>query len=285
MALSLAMAGCLQTDPSGKGGDPSGNPDIRDRDLLAGATSSTNWPPDDAHVRVAVNGTADSALTLRFHWLTERPKLSGRLRIFRVGPIPALDSVPELSVPFEDAESLFIGSDRLMAFLGRDTGAPRFALRIETDSGNCHFFGFEYSPGQRRFLHSPLSILATSSAVMYPDSSYLTGVLEPNLRKSASGGNGIPGLYFYIPGSPFFWKAGPDSTIGLGPLPKGGYPVRILRISDSETAQGTNRLETFAAIFTPVGEDPDTRRPVFSVSAGEKLESVEYKGSILLRAP
>jgi hypothetical protein len=285
LGLVLFATGCLQPDPNGSDANAQGKP-LQDVNLLAGATSSTNWPPDDAGtIKVTVTGEADTSLVLRFQFLFEKQMLSGRVRLFQAGGIPPLDSMPELRVPFQNADSVTINPSQIREFLGNSQDTVQLALRIESDSGNCFFFGFVYVKREHVFIHSPFSILSSSSAEMYPDSSYLNAVMDTSTKNSDPEPNRNTDICFYIPGTPYFWKVGMDSTISLGPIPKGKYPVRLLRITYPESAQGTNRLETFEAIITEIGTDPITNHARFRISLGEMLDSTSFMGTVTLRAP
>ena len=280
--LVVSLLGCLKPETTGSV-DDKGLPKVEDNGRLAGATSSTNWPPEDGGIlRSQAEGITDSNLTIKFTYPIGKIKLSGNLFLYKLGPIPGLDSVPLLRIPFNNTDSVFVSSGEISRFLSGDSDLADFSLQVQSDSGECFFFGFEFSQKSLTFTRSPFSVLSSSSSPLYPVRSFVTAVIDSNMESLGSTIGGKPALCFYIPGSPFYWKYGVDSAISLGPLPKGNYPVRYLRISQPDSVPGFDRLEAFETKFIEIGGDPESGRPRFRIQIGEKVASVDFKGSIVL---
>ena len=281
LAALAGLVGCLPPgNPSSSGKDDAL---LQDKVLLAGATSSTNWPPDDGgSIHVQANGRSDSQIVIGFTRILDTVPVSGTLHLYRVGPIPALDSVREIALPFTNSDSVVVTPDVILRL---DPGGPDtlgFSLRLETDSGNGFFSGFLFSKKDHKFIHSPFSELSTSLCVLFPDVYYLKAIVDTTLLRNASELGGKMNFCFYIPGSPYYWQTGTDSIV-LGPLPKGAYPIRYLRISQPTRDPGLTRLESFETEFIPIGNDPNTNHLLFRIRIGEVLSGLDFKGSVQLR--
>jgi hypothetical protein len=246
----------MQPDPTGPG--PVGNDTpIQDLDLRAGASSSTNWPSEDAgSIHLGVQGRADSNLTLYFRALFTPEKLSGRVSIFKAGVIPAIDSVPSKTMPFENVDSLTIPYELFEAIdrTGSDTVA--FSIRVEIDTAQCLMLDFHYSRKQKNFIKSPFSLISgVSYPLLMPKYSF-KGEVDSTILKMGAFAEGKTDWCFYIPGSPYYWKTRMDSVVEIGPVPSGTFPIRLLRLAHPDGDTKKNQLEAYEVILKKV--DPDS---------------------------
>jgi hypothetical protein len=284
LAACLALVGCLQTDPAGKGPDEPASTGIQDVGQLAGATSTTNWPNDDGgRVLWRVMGVADTVISLTFTGDegTHVPA-AGSFTVYEFGTIPALDSVRRIQIPFGLADTVRLSPSAILHFFqnGRDT--LRFSLGIAADNSEgsrCLLVGFTYSVKDGRFLASPL---ANHRDFRMSRSGFsFRGPTDTSLSKIGPSFPGNKQWCFYIPGSPYFWMVDPDSVLDIGPVPLGNYPLRLLRIIPEEGRQEKRRMEIIALQFEKVfvpGGDSYSR-----IQAGETLLSIDVPASLSLR--
>lgn len=282
-ALLFTATGCLQPDPSGPGNE-SGTTPVDDAGQLAGATSSTNWPPEDAGYHpTGFNGQADSELVLEFVDFYENPvPVSGKITFYAAGPIPALDSVKSLTVSFPTADTLRIRPESFLPLFPVGEDSVRFSILIDADSVKSLVVGFTYSVRQGKFVESPFSANPHISIPLSIPKYFLDGKADSTLMNL---GTSIPGKEhwcFYIPGSPFFWNVGIDSLVHLGPLPKGNYPFRFLRILPKDGSSGLSRLEIREAELSLFRPSP-TQSSYFVVKTGALLQSIDVPASLTIR--
>ena len=285
LALILFLVtGCMQPesgDPSREGA-PAG---VEDPDLLAGASSSTNWPSEDAgdSSHLLVSGHADSLLVLHFGTTSARKRISGQVSVFHAGIIPALDSIPLTVFPFQDADSILIRPEQLSIAStgGKDTLS--FSVRVEIDTAQCLLIGFAFSRSGKTFLTSPYSRDPERTFPFSRPRYSFKVTVDSALIRFGGYSEGKSEWCFYIPGSPYFWKVGFDSLVEIGPVPNGIFPLRLLRISHPDGASNQNRLEVYEVLIKKV-EPTVTQHSSFPViRLGEKLLTASGMTSYSIR--
>lgn len=286
-ALSLAVLllfGCLQTDPvsrpeSGKGTG------VEDLNLLAGATSSTNWPPEDAGRSVMnIQGRTDSSLILLFRDTSGNPvRMSGYLSLFRAGTIPAIDAPDSLRIDFSDAESLMVDDGALGKWSTVSADTLFFSALIRFDTTQCLLVGFAYSPNLKKFIISPFSEEPNFSATVSSPHYRIHGIPDTSLIHLGFSFEGKSEWCFYIPGSPYFYEVSPDTAIDIGPLPSGKYPIRLLRLTRIEGRTDKELLEAFEAIAAEAGVDATHHLPYRIIRAGDRIFSSLVNPSVSAR--
>jgi hypothetical protein len=281
LALGLALSGCLQTDPAGKGPDEREPTGIQDAGQLAGATSSTNWPTDDGgRIAWTVRGVADTAISLRFTGSDGAfCPATGTFTLYEFGPIPALDSVRSLAIPFSSMDTVRLSPEAFLPLFPNGEDTLRFSLNITTDTSQCLLVGFVYSVKEGRFLSSPLP--SRPSFRMRNAGFSFRGEADTSLSKIGPSFAGKNQWCFYIPGSPYFWMVDPDSVLEIGPLPLGSYPLRLLRIIPEENRSDRSRMEIIAMQFVKVSALPGAK--AFRFQAGETLQSIDVPADLSLR--
>jgi hypothetical protein len=280
-ASCLALIGCLQTDPAGKGPDEPASTGIQDAGQLAGATSTTNWPNDDAgRIFWQVRGVADTVLSLTFTGFDRKhTSAAGTLTVYEFGAIPALDSVRSILVPFSRTDTVRLSAAAFSPLFKNGQDTLRFSLEIEADTNHCLLVGFIYSVKERRFLATPFK---TEPEIRMGHSGFsYNGPTDTSLSKIGPSFPGKKQWCFYIPGSPYFWMVDPDSVLDIGPVPYGSYPLRLLRIIPEEGRSDKRRMEIIAMKFVKVFVPGKV--PYFRFQAGETLQSIDVPASLSLR--
>lgn len=281
----FALGGCLSTDVTEPGQSNDAGV-IQDQNLLAGATSSTNWPQEDGgRRRLAIKGKSQSGLTLYFKDTTGvAQKMTGIMRIYPAESIPAFASVKSVEVQIRDQDSLVLSSGFLRDNLSSTKDTVAFSLFFEIDSLQSLLTGFVYSKAAKDFLKSPFSMDPDfSSLIVHPHYS-IHVVPDSGLPTVKDPVTGKMVMCFYIPGSPFFFKADRDTAIDIGPLPIGKYPIRIIRITEKAGETKTNLLEVFEALITPSPIDAVNHYHHDNIKTGKKLFEAEYGNSISIRS-
>ncbi len=281
----IALTGCMK--PDSKGLEPESNePTIKDMDLRAGATSSTNWPTEDAgHTPMVISGRADSSLLLVFHnTQTTTEAIAGMVTFYQGGVIPALDTIITKSFAFQKTDTLHILPEEFqgMPSIGKDT--VLFSIGIESDTLSSLIVGFAYSLKQKAFLRSPFSVDSTSFPKLAAPKYSFKGLVDSSLAKSGSSFPGNEQWCFYIPGTPYFWKAGFGSTLEIGPLPYGKFPFRLLRILASEGKLGRNRLEVFELNVVEAPITGPGQIPTYYIKVGDQVLGIDVPTSLSIRS-
>jgi hypothetical protein len=281
LAACLALVGCLQTDPTGKGPDEPASTGIQDAGQLAGATSTTNWPNDDGgRIFWQVRGVADTVLSLTFTGFDRKhTAAAGTVTVYEFGVIPALDSVHSIMVPFSRRDTLRLSPAAFLPLFKNGQDTLRFSLGIEAESNHCLLVGFMYSVKEGRFLTTPFNTIP-EFRMGHSGFSY-KGPTDTSLSKIGPSFPEKNQWCFYIPGSPYFWMVDPDSVLDIGPVPYGSYPLRLLRIIPEEGRPDKRRMEIIAMNFVKV--NPPMQATIFQFQAGETLQSIDVPASLSLR--
>jgi hypothetical protein len=252
MAFGLALLGCLQTEPTGKEAQES--TDIQDPDLVAGATSSTNWPAEDAGPHpVEVFGTADSILTFAFKQSPDSggPALpigfQGSVRLYRAGTIPVLDSVPTVSYPISRTASFQIAEEHLRPLISGEMDTLRFTVEFRSDSIRGLLPGFVYSLSRHEFLAWPPSINTEASVPLLDPHYRFAGVPDSAFQRVLSDTAGHPRFYYYITGSPYFWRhALTGDSLYIGPTVKARLPLRCVKVTSHAGTEKSFTIEVYS---------------------------------------
>ena len=238
LLLALALSACLQTDPAGSEEKPGAPSRIADPIQTAGATSSTNWPPEDVGTQpVQISGIMDSVLTLTFQAPIDSTRIpmptriSGRVFLYREGFIPVLDTVPSLGFAFPATDTLRITARDLKPLMDKGMDTLRFTVEIRTDAGMSLMPGFVYSMSQSEFLAWPPTFNAQGT-VTFSDPHYMfAGIPDSAFRSALADTNENARFYYYIAGSPYHWRhASAQDSLYLGPTVKGKLPLRCLKV-------------------------------------------------------
>ncbi len=281
-ALSLVVLGCLAPDTSSPGTDSKIDSEVEDQDLLAGASSRTTWPPDlvgDTTIQVKWKSGKD--LKFLFSYLDSNFqavgfKISGSLTIFKSSAIPSLDSVPQVTIAFQELDTVTISPTSLSPLLsqGRDTLGFN-VLIVSTHWGKSFLMGFKYSTSSGQLIDPATSLTPENSNFLDRTERYFQGKCDAKniVTQSTILNNSI--LSFYIPGSPFYWPAKLDS-LRLGPLPEGHYPLRLLRLSPNSTGQHGSEVEIYEVV------ELDQIQPK-GFEVGKKILSMHTNNTLTLR--
>ena len=279
---ALLGIGCMLQDGPGKGGVESSQ--VKDENLLAGATSSTNWPAgeDGSVEKILLEGVSDSDIHLEFKKQTgESVSLSGDLILYRAGTIPLIESPDSILIHFETTNTITLKSK---VFLDRWKGSDdsvQFSLLVKSDTLQWLLVEFVYNRKSATFQKTPFSInsLRYASTPRYS----VHGWIDSSLSKLGFSITGKSEWCFYIPGSPFFWKTKPDTAIDLGPLPRGDFPFRLLRITQASDASGKNLLEVYEVKLLTLPIDQFNLHLRFYMVAGNLLFSTPLNASQQIR--
>ncbi len=283
--LFLAVTGCMQPDTAGPNGSVTPEAGVEDMDLLAGATSSTNWPPEDAPILPKwVRGSADSDLVVGFFDESGAPlTASGRLILYKAGVIPAFQAPETTEVAFENAGSQKIPGALLRQWVGNGADTIFFSVRVEIDTVESFLGGFLYSVKRKKFISSPFSGKPDYSFNFANRRFAIHGIADTSLLELGFSMQGKTTLCFYIPGSPFFFKMIPDSILTIGPIPIGDFPVRLLRIIATEGQSQQKQLEVYEVKVSSFNVDATHTVPYKVISCGKKIFTSSLKASDSVR--
>lgn len=238
LTFALLATGCFQADPAGTA-DEQGKPEIQDQDLLAGATSSTNWPQEDAGWHpVEIFGTTDSGLVFSFKRAPDSGgeaipfPLGGKASIYRAGLIPIFDPVPARSLQMPVSDSFRISPEDFKSLFPNEMDTLSFSVELSgSDSTRAFIPGFVYSRIQKKFLRLP-PIFGTTASVPLTDRHYkFAGIPDSLFRIALNDTAENARFYYYIPGSPYFWEHSlKGDSLYIGPIPNGQYPLRFVKV-------------------------------------------------------
>ncbi|MDB5102460.1 MAG: hypothetical protein JWP91_149 [Fibrobacteres bacterium] len=283
LAISmLLVAGCLKPDATGPGRNAGER--IEDQNLIAGATSSTNWPQEDAGSHHPyLKGVADSLVVLRIYDSTGIPmKVTGKATLYLAGSIPALDTTESTSFPVSNVDSFDVPLEALRRLnsAGKDTVA--FSILFESGRNQALITGFYFSSTLKKILRSPFSEKPDLETHLIDPHYAFHGVPDSLLANVRLYPEGKVEWCFYIPGSPFFFKASPDTAITIGPLPNGRFPIRLLRLAQSDG--GTNRMEVYEVKMNYGPQDATHHTPYRIIEAGTRLFVFDTMSAISIRS-
>lgn len=257
---------------------------IVDNDLLAGATSSTNWPAEDVFPeRISVLGKADSQVIIHFLNFVTPVQVTGKVTLFQGGIVPVLDSVPSISFEFTERDTVFIPESAFLPLGHAGMDTVRFSLKIETDTTACLFLGFVYSIKLNAFINSPFSIVSSSTGILAESKYAFNGKVGADLALFGPSFAGKAEWCFYIPGTPYFWLAervNSGDVLKVGRLPTGKYPLRLIRIRAQEANQQMKLLEVYSIKVT---QDLTGFPKEYSLELGNKVLSREISNASPIR--
>jgi hypothetical protein len=286
LVLSVACTlylGCLSPDAVDSESNEKKAGAIEDPDLLAGSSSRTTWPPDlVGDTSISITWKANKTLVFSFRFLDSlhNPisfKVSGTLTLYKSGGIPVLDSIPSIQVPFTDQDSLIISDSLLANFIMQNKDSVGFNVKLESPKwGNSFLLGFIYSQSAELFFNPPTSVTSLYSNYFVEGEYFFKGPCDLNniISDPISKANSI--LSFYIPGTPYFWEAMPDS-IFLGPLAKANYPLRLLRITELGAGRKGSEVEIFEIVQSGT-------KHFANFKVGTRLQGVQTETAISIRA-
>jgi hypothetical protein len=275
----------MQPDPAGNGDSTLGT-GIKDQDLMAGATSSTNWPQEDAGRQPQlVKGSADSSLILYFMDSTKtRIRMSGTLTLFKAGKIPALDAPDSLRIGFVDQDSIKVTSGALHAFSNGKDDTLYFSVLVEFGDLECFLAGFSYSPSLKKFLDSPFSEEPNYSGTISDRHYSIHGVPDSSLLNKGISSGGKIEWCFYIPGSPFYFKVSSDTAIDIGPVPQGQYPIRLLKVTEADGGSNRTQLDVYEVKVVDGLIDSMHHTSYNVIQSGEKIFTTLLSSPVSIRA-
>lgn len=280
------LAGCLGDGSIGAPG-AGGDQGLNDDDLRAGATSTTNWPPELGSRAIGIGSLADSVLTIAFRiqgeaasdTLPSPVRLSGRASLYKAGIISALEAPRFAFLDFRDADTLRIRASSAASLLDPGEDTLFFNVRIETDSLGAWAFGYGYLRITGRFFQTAVSKQAENSIHLRGTDAVFAGRLDTAgaFPESAASGESI--LLLCIPGTHFHRRL-LDDSIEAGPLPRGEYPLRFLRVTRSTSGVPETTLEIFVAAMTRMNAESN----FFRFRPGELIRSHRLRGEVMLRS-
>lgn len=287
LSATLLLMGCMEPDGTVGSDSKPESSGIADEDRRAGATSSTNWPTEEAAApRPKIKAMMDSNLTFQFlDTALNGIRRSGALILYRSGAIPALDAPDSVVIRFTDRLSADIAPRDLPPIRTGESDTLHFSVRVETDTLECLLLGFSYSIQEKRFLNPRFSSLPNAAYPMTSRHFSYRGKPDSSLARLGIADWGKDEWCFYIPGSPFFWKADYGPNLEIGPLPFGDFPVRLLRIGKTGAGSDVNHLETYEVKIRPkLPDGPNQGATVHSFSLGAPLLSMDVDASISIRS-
>jgi hypothetical protein len=254
----LTLFGCIQSTSSTDEVEKAKNQEISEPIPLAGSSSSTNWPPalgglDSIQVQIKY----DTSLQFQFGIESRsielgapRPsfvpvKISGKIIFYKLGPIPAIDSVPTISENFINTDSFKLPGSVLNSFERNADDTVYFSLRMVSDSLEAWVFNFGYAPMTNSYFKTKDSVFTENPIILRTVSHYFQGYPDSNTWLSKLPPSNKTTYSLYIPGTPFFWNVNAD-TISIGPIPEGFYPLRLLRITQADEGRSGSNVEVFA---------------------------------------
>jgi hypothetical protein len=285
------LSACLKPDAVGGSPQVEEPAEVLEPILLAGATSSTNWPEEPKHrTSVTVMGRADSVITLVFARAREqsegydRVSLSGTLTLFDGSTIPALDTVPSATMDFADVDSVVIPVDLIHSLPAHGRDTLGFGILLKVDTTQCFIGGFLHRKSTGKIIHSifpenppsAFQLLAPRHGYSAEvDTAGVTHLFPPSPSAEMS---------FYIPGSPFYWRPEPFGSITLGPLSEGPYPLRLILASPASGDSSATHVAIFEVSvrkLQPGINGQPSKPPAFII--GRELASTVVSGRLRLR--
>lgn len=281
LAATLVMGACLQTDPGPTNGNDLEPGIPKDESRRAGASSSTNWPSEFGNGRVRLTWGTGGDLRIFFHQVDLLSggfppiKIRAKVRFYQTGIIPALESQIPKELYVEDADSLNIPGAFLDTLWKTQADSMRFNIEFSNELLEGWLMGFTWSRSRKEVVSSPLPNKSGESHFMKHVEYYYQGnlkvdttVLTPAAGKSE--------FCFYIPGTPVFGPVQADSRFQIGPLPKGEFPLRLLRLTQIPGNPGETLVEAWEAPIDGIVSD-------FSLTPGPKVLTVRTRGLLSLR--
>jgi hypothetical protein len=292
-ALGLALAGCLQTDPAGN--PDQARPDIQDPDLVAGATSSTNWPAEDAGTQpIQIFGTADSTLSFTFKappakgQVPTQTPFAGTIRFYRAGTIPVLDSLSgmELSIPLTD--TVKIPPDLLNPLIRNEMDTLKFTAEFSTGNSVGILTGFSYSRKEGKFIAWPTTINTGNSVPMSEWHYKFASIPDSAFRAILSDTTGNARFYYYIPGTPYFWRHDlVRDSLYIGPTVKANLPLRFIKVMSHAGMNPDFTIEVYPLSLAKesVNDSIHHFEPVERFKLGDLIYRRSGQGTLDLREP
>jgi hypothetical protein len=275
-----AILGCMTADPADPGS--AGPASAPDRDQLAGATSSTNWPQEDAGSKVMqARVELDSQFRIAFFDTSgDSLSLSGIATIFTGKGIPVFHAPDSTRVSFRNATGISIPASSLPGIGGAEADSLVFSIRIQADSLQTLMTGFLYSKSQGKFIDFKSPGFSRSFRISkrgyrvraVPDTS-LPLTRLPNASGKA--------WCLYIPASPYYFLLDSARIVEIGPLPDGSYPLRLLQIGEPEGAEGAVRIRVYEVLIGTSRTNPEWN---ISLELGQKIDEFVTISSISIRS-
>lgn len=249
-ALVLA-AGCMQTDPA------PGKPDQalpEDNGRRAGATSSTNWPPDiSAPQYVTIFTKTGANLVLTFAKTNNDDaslparvpvKVGGIVTAYRASDIPVFMDLETAVTAFPESESAVFTGDWIVKLSREGEDTIYFNINVLSGTKSTWINGIGYDKISKFFFETEYSDQTKDLGVLYEELDTIRGVLDTSIQLPKPKLSGKSVLSFYIPGSPYFKSAQVD-TLQLGPIPDNEYVLRLLRVTYAGANETGTEIESF----------------------------------------
>ena len=280
-ALAMAaMLGCMAPDPAEPG--PAEDTSVPDRNQLAGATSSTNWPPEDAGSKtIGAKVKVDSQFRISFFDTSGGSlPLSGTVTVFAGNGIPVFHAPDSSRFRFTQSSSLSIPDSILPGKAGSASDSLVFSVRVDTDSLHTLITGYLFSKRERKFVDfkdprfSRTFRMSTHGYAFRVESSGglpLSRLPDPAGKKWC----------FYIPATPYYFLSDSAGIIELGPLPDGSYPLRLLQIGEPDGPGGARTLRVFEIIQGTPSTNAQSKN---SLELGQKIDEFVTISSISIRS-
>jgi hypothetical protein len=283
LAFSLfALSACLQTNPDETGSVVDLEKTPEDDGRRAGASSSTNWPNEFVHNQNKAVWSFDSVLRIEFF---EIPRVapawdssvrrSGTIYLYPGKAIPALDSIKPIFWNIDESSSFEIPIQKIRETAASPSDTIWFNVRLDLDSLHGWFQGFQLERRTGKLVETPFSPFPEKTVFLKFAWFYFKGSVSQvtSLLPPPPGSN--PEISFYIPGTPKFCKAVTDS-FQVGPLPKGEYPLRIIRTTSLAGSVAGTLVEVWELNIK--GQDLTA-----TFTLGEQVLAFQSTGKITLR--
>lgn len=281
LVFSGLLTGCMQQDPVGPPVDGPNTKELEDPALLAGASSSTNWPvKHSVDTPISISGKADSNLILNFLQLDrnfqQQPKaVSGSVSLMSGTAIPALNPVHPFRWTFSQQSSVEVPEKYLDSLALGDT--VNFTVLIEVDTLKCLLVGFQFSKVGKKFTKSPFSITPVISIQMEKVHYSFQGDFDTSVLPQVLPGYEGSEMSFYIPGTSFHWKTRLANPLSIGPLPSGSYPLQLIVVRPDGQDAKSSHVEIYEVLLRR-----ETITSPWRFSIGQRLLSRDLQGSVTL---
>lgn len=294
LSLSLIFAssllvGCMTSEsPETMDPDPEGER-ISEPSMLAGSTSSTNWPVELGHdVRVSVMGSANSRLVLHFRKAKafssgyDTVAISGMIQIFDGSSIPAVSPPDFKELRFESVDSVEIPIPLMNSLHPRGQDTVSVSMLLLVDSLRCFIPGVVYRRSTAEYIRSPFDENDPNAFTLSFPKYRFEGMLDTvGSSRLLSSGSKIQ-LSFYIPGSPYYWRPESFESLSLGPLSEGPFPLRLLLAVPEGSGTRVEIHEVIATKRIPGINGQPTKPPMLRI--GTLIHSRAMVAPVTLRS-
>lgn len=284
VVVCLGMIGCLQPESTGPSSQGPTTKELEDPVLLAGASSSTNWPVKiQRQYPIEITGKADTSLRIFFvqfdsvTWVKRPIRIKGIVTLLPASAIPALNPVHPLELSFPETDTLEIPISLMDSLPGKGLDSVSFTLRVDSDTEQVQLMGFGYSKKRKEFYKSPFSSLSPVQLQLFSPRFSFKGRLDTATLLGKIPGYLDAEMSFYIPGTLFHRKFQFKDSLSIGPLPSGEFPLQLIAVEPVGVDKHESQVEIFEVILKR-----QALTGSFQFLIGERLLSKRFPGPVPL---